>query len=215
MVSAIGANTKILIRRKLVSFVFIITLMAVLFFSSLFVTKIPPFAGFIIFASIFLVMDICNIFYSIFFGRVSSLTQEKIFQEVKGLPILMFLSFALIIGAGSMMNIPLTNYTTQLGQLSLIAGLLLIINEFWISLSIGKFYNSARKNLFIPLKQKYTNNVRGEIISVVVHVITLFSVASKLPRPHDFISFGYLFLILVLGVLYGIKKFKEVTSTTS
>ena len=109
----------------------------------------------------------------------------------------------------------LMRLTTQLGQLSLIAGLLLIINEFWISLSIGKFYNSARKNLFIPLKQKYTNNVRGEIISVVVHVITLFSVASKLPRPHDFISFGYLFLILVLGVLYGIKKFKEVTSTTS
>ena len=215
MGNTIGMHARTLIRKKLVALVLIIPLLAILFFLSLFVTKIPPFAGFIILASIFLVMDIYNIFYAIFFDKVSSLEQEKILQEVKGLPILIFLSFVLIVGTGSMMNIPLANYATQLSQFSLLAGLLLIINEFWISFSIIKFYDSARNKLFTSLKQKYTNSIHGEIISVVVHVITLFIVASKLPRPHDLISFGYLLLILVSGVLYGIKKLKEVTSIIS
>jgi hypothetical protein len=210
--SAIGTNTKIILKRKLTSFIFLVPLLVVLFFSSLFITNAPPFIGFVIMASIFFVTDTYNIFYSIFFSRVSSLPQEKIVQEVKGLPILTLLSFVLIVGTGSMMNVPLMNYATQLSQLSLIAGLLLIINEFWLSYSVAKFYNSARKGLTDSLVQKYTSSVRGEIVSATIHIIMLIGIASKLSWPHNFISFGYLFLIAIFGILFSVKKLKEVIS---
>ena len=202
-------NSLLYIKRKLiVSLLFIIFLVS-FFILSLFIESVYPFVGFVLITLTFLTIDLNNLFYTLYLKGLELENHDK--KYLNYIPLIWFISFVFIIFVGLLMNLPLSVYEKQISQISLLAGLFFIINEFWdifvLSMTVKSKKQDSKKNV-----TRLNGVIIGDVLNIVIHLFVLLFIAWKLGVPDNMLSIIFLVLVFAGFIYYGLRKLRESVS---
>ena len=202
-------NSLLYIKRKLiVSLLFIIFLVS-FFILSLFIESVYPFVGFVLITLTFLTIDLNNLFYTLYLKGLELENHDK--KYLNYIPLIWFISFVFIFFVGLLMNLPLSVYEKQISQISLLAGLFFIINEFWdifvLSMTVKSKKQDSKKNV-----TRLNGVIIGDVLNIVIHLFVLLFIAWKLGVPDNMVSIIFLVLVFAGFIYYGLRKLRESVS---